>query len=186
MVSRHDLQSCLSHWTPGTLSSQMGQNQSSWYFHKRKVIWYSLRALTPVTSIGQPSQLFVGYFIVKLSKKVTFAPDNNRGMTYQTDEKHLTSFTLYFVGGGLTSMLFIWTLIYYYVSFANYHLKYLLNQLIQNSWNVTFYKLLVHPGLLHTIHSCPSFQILSIYPSWRFIATTNVWQIYFFLLPLVR
>jgi len=26
------------------------------------------------------------------------APNNNRGMTYQTDEKHLTIFPEYFVG----------------------------------------------------------------------------------------
>ena len=26
------------------------------------------------------------------------APNNNKGMTYQTDEKHLTNLTKYFVG----------------------------------------------------------------------------------------
>jgi hypothetical protein len=28
------------------------------------------------------------------------APNNNRGVTYQTDEKHITIFPEYFVGGG--------------------------------------------------------------------------------------
>jgi hypothetical protein len=28
------------------------------------------------------------------------APNNNRGMTYQTEEKHLTNLLEYFVGGG--------------------------------------------------------------------------------------
>ena len=28
------------------------------------------------------------------------APNNNRGMTYQTDDKHLTNLKEYFVGGG--------------------------------------------------------------------------------------
>ena len=37
-------------------------------------------------------------FIVKLLKKSSSCPNNNRGVTYQTDEKHLTIFPEYFVG----------------------------------------------------------------------------------------
>ena len=38
------------------------------------------------------------YFIVKMLKKVSSCPNNNRGLTYQTDEKHLNNMAEYFVG----------------------------------------------------------------------------------------
>ncbi len=56
--------------------------------------------------LDMPTPVFLMFFIVKSSKKATntrstrIAPNNNRGMTYQTDEAHLTSLTEYFVGGG--------------------------------------------------------------------------------------
>jgi hypothetical protein len=43
-----------------------------------------------------PTQVFSVFVVVKLSKK---AINNNSSMTYQTDEKHLTSLIEYFVGG---------------------------------------------------------------------------------------
>ena len=47
-------------------------------------------------------RLFAVYFIVELLKRpqsTRIAPNINRGMTYQTNEKHLTSLIEYFVGG---------------------------------------------------------------------------------------
>jgi hypothetical protein len=38
------------------------------------------------------------YFIVKLLKKSLSCPDNNRGVTHQTDEKHLNNMSEHFVG----------------------------------------------------------------------------------------
>jgi hypothetical protein len=40
---------------------------------------------------GTRLPLFQGYFIVKLLKKSSSCPNNNRGVTYQTDEKHLNN-----------------------------------------------------------------------------------------------
>ena len=45
------------------------------------------------------------------------APNNNRGMTYQTDEKNLNNMVEYFVG--------VVELVFYDVSLTNNHLKYL-------------------------------------------------------------
>jgi len=43
--------------------------------------------------------LIVGvYFIVKSLKKSSSCPNNNRGVTHQTDEKHLNNIVEYFVG----------------------------------------------------------------------------------------
>jgi hypothetical protein len=38
------------------------------------------------------------YFIIKLLKKGSNCPNNNRGVTYQTDEKQLNNMAVYFVG----------------------------------------------------------------------------------------
>jgi hypothetical protein len=38
------------------------------------------------------------YFIVKLLKKGSSCPNNNKGVTCQTDEKHLNNMAEYFVG----------------------------------------------------------------------------------------
>ena len=45
-----------------------------------------------------PTPISGVYFIVKLSKKSLSCPSNNRGMTYQTDEKYLNIMSKYFVG----------------------------------------------------------------------------------------
>ena len=45
------------------------------------------------------------------------APNNNRGVTYQTDEKNLNNMVEYFVG--------VVELVFYDVSLTNNHLKYL-------------------------------------------------------------
>ena len=62
------------------------------------------RSSTRSDSINQTHlpQIIVVYFIVKLPKK---APYDNRGMTYQIDEKHLTDLLEYFVGVVKPSML---------------------------------------------------------------------------------
>ncbi len=48
------------------------------------------------------------------------AHNNNRGMTYQTDEKDLTNSGKYFVGVG-----YHLNTCYYYVSLTTNHLKYI-------------------------------------------------------------
>ncbi len=61
------------------------------------------QALTPIASIGHTNTGFSDVFhrqTVKKGHKTTrIAPNNNTGMTYQTDENYLTSMRDYFVGG---------------------------------------------------------------------------------------
>jgi hypothetical protein len=45
-----------------------------------------------------PTPISGVYFIVKLLKKSSSCSNNNRGVTYQTDEKHLNNMSEYFVG----------------------------------------------------------------------------------------
>jgi len=45
-----------------------------------------------------PTPISGVYFIAKLFKKSSSCPNNNRGVTYQTDEKHLNKMSEYFVG----------------------------------------------------------------------------------------
>ena len=45
-----------------------------------------------------PTPILGVYFIVKLLKKSSSCPNNNRGVTHQTDEKHLNNMSEYFVG----------------------------------------------------------------------------------------
>ena len=52
------------------------------------------------------------------------APNNNRGVTYQTDEKFLNNMSEYFVW--VVNIVFIViTIVFYDVSLTNIHLKYL-------------------------------------------------------------
>ena len=44
-----------------------------------------------------PTPISGVYFIVKLLKKSSSCPNNNRGVTHQTDEKHLDNMSEYFV-----------------------------------------------------------------------------------------
>ena len=46
------------------------------------------------------------YFIIKLLKKSLSCPNNNRGMTHQSDKKHINDMSEYFVGvvNSLTAM----------------------------------------------------------------------------------
>ena len=56
------------------------------------------------------------------------AHNNNWGMTHQNNEKHLINLTeLYFRLGQLNWHVIVKTIVYYYVSFTNNHLKYLSN-----------------------------------------------------------
>jgi hypothetical protein len=55
------------------------------------------------------------------------APNNNRGMTYQNDEKHLTNLIEYFVGGVNVAFNCL-NIVFYYVSLTDYHSKYLSNR----------------------------------------------------------
>ena len=45
-----------------------------------------------------PTPILGAYFIVKLLKKSSSCPNNNGGVTNQTDEKHLNNMSEYFVG----------------------------------------------------------------------------------------
>ena len=45
-----------------------------------------------------PTPISAVYFIVKLLNKSSSCPNNNRGVTHQTDEKHLHNMSVYFVG----------------------------------------------------------------------------------------
>jgi hypothetical protein len=45
-----------------------------------------------------PTPISGVYFIVKSLKKSSSCPNNNRGVTHQTDEKHLNNMSEYFVG----------------------------------------------------------------------------------------
>ena len=45
-----------------------------------------------------PNPISGVYFIVKSLKKSSSCPNNNRGVTHQTDEKHLNNMSEYFVG----------------------------------------------------------------------------------------
>jgi hypothetical protein len=60
------------------------------------------------------------------------APNNNRGVTYQTDEKHLNNMSEYFFGVG-NSILIVITIVFLDVSLTNNHLKYLSNRTSKNS-----------------------------------------------------
>ncbi len=44
-----------------------------------------------------PTPISGVYFIFKLLKKSSSCPNNNRGVTLQTDEKHLNNMSKYFV-----------------------------------------------------------------------------------------
>jgi hypothetical protein len=58
--------------------------------------WASTRSARHQSDM--PTPISGVYFIVKLSKKSLSCPSNNRGMTYQTDEKYLNIMSKYFVG----------------------------------------------------------------------------------------
>jgi hypothetical protein len=45
-----------------------------------------------------PTPILGVYFIVKSLKKSSSRPNNNRGMTHQSDEKQLNDMSEYFVG----------------------------------------------------------------------------------------
>jgi hypothetical protein len=48
--------------------------------------------------LDMPTPISGVYFIVKLLKKSSSCPNNNRGVTHQTDEKHLNNMSEYFDG----------------------------------------------------------------------------------------
>jgi len=47
---------------------------------------------------NMPTPISGAYFIVKSLKKSSSCPNNNRGVTHQTDEKHLNNMSEYFFG----------------------------------------------------------------------------------------
>jgi len=53
-----------------------------------------------------PTPISVVYFIVKLLKKGSSCPYNNRDMTHQTDENHLNNMAEYF--GGVVKLALYW------------------------------------------------------------------------------
>jgi hypothetical protein len=64
--------------------------------------WHQLYMPTPILGV---------YFIVKSLYKGSSSPTNNRGMTHQSDEKHLHNMSQYFCRGGLYSLLLLYDLI---------------------------------------------------------------------------
>ena len=56
------------------------------------------RTLAPIASIRHVNAGCFFSFIVKRARVDMLAPNNNRGVTYQTDEKHLNNMVEYFVG----------------------------------------------------------------------------------------
>ena len=87
------------------------------------------------------------------------APNNNRGVTHQTDEKLLNKLVKYFVGVVNIAFNHYITIIFYNVSLTNNHLKYLsvpqspnlmnsarLHKVFQNfvvPWKIHIYKNLI-------------------------------------------
>ena len=52
--------------------------------------------------------------------------------------------------GGLVLQLIVWTIVFYYVSLTDNHLKYISkSDIVKNVLNVTFKMFLTHPGLHH-------------------------------------
>ena len=56
------------------------------------------QALTLIASIGHANASCFFDFIMKKGSSWHVCPNNNRGVTYQTDEKHLNDMSEYFVG----------------------------------------------------------------------------------------
>ncbi len=76
------------------------------------------RASTPSDrhQSDMPTPISGVYFIIKSLKKSSSCPDNNSGVTYQTDEKHLNNMSEYFVGVvnivfNCSNNLFLWCVI---------------------------------------------------------------------------
>jgi hypothetical protein len=61
--------------------------------HRHRASTYSNRH-----QLDMPTPISGEYFIIKSLKKGSSCPNNNRGVTYQTDEKHLNNMAVYFVG----------------------------------------------------------------------------------------
>ncbi len=82
-----------------------------WYYTAHIAHWRRSRAFIKATkrrrrvstrsdSINRTCLLLIlgVYFIIKSLKKGSGCPNNNRGMTHQSDEKHLNNMAEYFVG----------------------------------------------------------------------------------------
>jgi hypothetical protein len=89
------------------------------------------------------------------------APNNNKGMTYQTDEKHLTNLLEYFVGVVKLAYCSLNTYLPLRVfTFTNYLLKYLSHWTLKKLVKCYVYEFWGHPGCLgerkgpHWVSSC--------------------------------
>ncbi len=82
-----------------------------WYYTARIARWRRFMAFIKATKrhhwastcsnrhqSDMPTPISGAYFIVKLLKKSSSCPNNNRGVTHQTDEKHLNNMSEYFFG----------------------------------------------------------------------------------------
>ncbi len=58
--------------------------------------WASTRS--DITQSDMPTPISGVYFIIKSLKKSSSCPNNNRGVTHQTNEKHLNNMLEYFAG----------------------------------------------------------------------------------------
>jgi len=77
------------------------------------------------------------------------APNNNRGMTHQSDEKHLNYMAEYFVGVVKLAIIVL-TLVFYDVSLTNNHLKDLYKSDIWKTHKMLHLQVFGHPGLHNT------------------------------------
>ena len=107
------------------------------------------RALAPIVPIGHTNAGWFLHFIVKRARVDMFSPNNNRGMTYESNPKHLSNFREYFIGViKLTiccySNHFLWCV------FTNNLLKYLSNQTLKKLVKCYVYDFFGRPGLHHT------------------------------------
>jgi len=67
-----------------------------WHLVRKCCHWASTRSDRHQSDM--PTPISGVYFIVKLLKKSFSCPNNNLGVTHQTDEKHLNDMSEYFVG----------------------------------------------------------------------------------------
>jgi hypothetical protein len=67
-----------------------------------------------------PTTILGVYFIVKSLKKSSSCPNNNRGVTHQTDEKHLNNMSEYLYG--LVNLGFNWYTNSFVLRIINHHL----------------------------------------------------------------
>jgi hypothetical protein len=91
------------------------------------------------------------------------ALNNNRGMTYQTNDKHLTNLREYFVGV-VKLAVYCWHNCYLLRVFTNNLLEYLSNWTLKKLLNCYIEEFFTHPGMHHT---CYAWSVLAGLLGWE-------------------